>query len=68
VGERESACNFGAWVESGVRIEGARGTHVSQGSQRSASLTRRDELLDATERGEEKDRRNVRRTWTPCVT
>jgi hypothetical protein len=50
---RESACVFGAWVQSRVRIEGARGTHVSQASQKSASLTGRDELLDATERGEE---------------
>ena len=40
-----------------MRIEGVRGTHdVSQASQRSASLTGRDELLDATEHGEEKEK------------
>jgi hypothetical protein len=35
VGERgrESACDFGPWVESRVRIECARGTHVGQASQ-----------------------------------
>ena len=52
---RESACVFGAWVESRVCIEGVRRTHVGLASQRSASLTGRDELLDATERGEEKE-------------
>jgi len=51
---RERACVFGAWVVCAWRVLVGR-MYLGQASQRSASLTRRDKFLDATESREEKE-------------